>query len=445
MSQVFRSTTVDLSGARYLRVDLARSRVRIVRAEVRIEDERRQSFAPVDVKIVDGTTLIVPLDPSIHRGARKFELRVDVAFGRAIPAFVTLFGESQDLRAKEVMRVDTGAHVVPDWLAGSEVFTDRFGAIGELKRSAFEIPVEFVWVPTQFIDLLEELRKYPITLGPFDVDGARGSAAAVVCAIGDYFKRLEYLTTEPGAGSLGFASLAELQECRELLTGELTLRAASGKHDKRFVSTLSGSAANKLFCRIDAVTKVFEEAETLLPSSVPAASPFEWAYELFVAGRLAIAHSDPRVHWRIMHHGAPDGSPFLLFAQLASNAISLGSRADFWRPRIGALIRAAVLFQAFPASDAARSQEYFVDGALPDDVYAFFDGKTIPLRVVFELRRTHRVHFRSKSAEEELDHLERAFTWVAGRLVDSGTIAPDSSATALNAPAALLVPQPTAP
>jgi hypothetical protein len=449
MTQVYRSTPVDLRGVQYVHVEFAKSRVFVTRAELRLGDDLRELSTSVRPVYSDATSQIfelVRLSPERHR---SIELRFDVAYGRAIPAAVRLYRRLDDPREADQRPADAAAVVVPDWIAGRETFIDRFGRTGHSLRKAFEVPLEFVWFKGAFSEIVTEIRELSLGLGKFDADAARAEALEALCSIAHYFRRLEYLTTEPGASDPGAVPVTVLDELRRALQARLFERAAHAASDKHYVYVPGlnpdgslDSSAQDLKDRIELVTALFEDAESLLPASVPGASPFEWAYELFVSGRLAAAHPKSSDHWRIMHHGAPDGVPFVLFAKLASTAITLDARADFWGDRLPALVRAAVLFQAHPASAAESAEERLAPGATSDDQYAFFDGKTIPLRVVFELRKRHQQHLAGKSAEVQRDQLERALTWVVGELVETGSTVATGVHGPLNVPLLLLVPPP---
>jgi len=421
MRYVLRSSVIDTRNVRALRIDFARSRVGITGAEIRTSGSSECAVPGCRVHIVDSSALIAQFAAESIQPRTQLEVHIDVAYGRAIPAFATLFAYAEDASVKKTVTRPTDAHFEPDWIASDEQFEKRFGVVGSLRRRALEIPIELVVVPDHIADLLAAVKAEPFLLSLFDVDASRRAATEIQCKIAKYFRFIEYYTTEPGAGTDTYPAMDLFIHVRQRLVNLLNDRAVHGAADALWTpEALSTSSADFVSLQIAAITRIFRDAENELPtaSEVPDVTPFEWAYELFVAGRLAVSHPRPKTHWKIMHHGAPDGTPFLLFAELAALAIRVNHPdAPFWRERLPALVRAAVLFQAHPASDLAQANQYGINGKPPEDHYAFYDGKTIPLRVVFELRARHRAHLAGKSSTAALDALDRAFTWVAGKSI----------------------------
>jgi hypothetical protein len=253
-----------------------------------------------------------------------------------------------------------------------------------------------------------------------------------------YFEILDERTKTPwNDGDLGASAEGGL---REVLQRRLEVRAMHGAGDKCGRGKLSwpparresnGMRVSRGFAK--SVTGVFGQAESYLPLISRGAHPAEWAFELFVAGRLTVVHPCPDVEVANKGAGAPNGAPFLMFAELASACMDVEDApiARFWTERFPFLVRACVLFEAHPALDVARRSERACDSDEQADadseaktnrarLYDYYDGRNMAMETVFELRRRHRERLGSFEDEgERREALEDILTWVAGRVLDT--------------------------
>lgn len=71
---------------------------------------------------------------------------------------------------------------------------------------------------------------------------------------------------------------------------------------------------------------------------------FPWAFEQFSLDAAAVFHHDPFLHQLLASHGAPDGSEYFKFAELALQCHAAGIEAAFWEPRLLPLVRSAHAF-----------------------------------------------------------------------------------------------------
>lgn len=423
------SRSVDLSNVRAIRVEFTASRARVTSANVRLTRDKEQDAncrsLPMTVSRSRVSVAVAMLDAEVASAPFDIDFEFDGIDGRPNVASVTLVRLNPEVRSDAVpITRPLDASLVPDWIAQRGEFIERFGSVGRSRRRAHEVGFRLLEV-SDLIDLGPEAIAglQAVDLAPIDVHHVRSEAVSLQCTIAQYFREIDRRTTPPDVETEGNA--ADLADSRSWLEDRHDARAIHGANDRWFdPSTYVDDEFDSIADEILTVTRIFQAAEIHLPAAVGEVSGFEWAYELFVSGHLAIAHPIPATHWKVMHHGAPDGTSFLLFAELASLCIQLGIEEAFWRERFPHLVRAAVLFHAHPASDAAMNQALGVDGAAPLDVHAFHDGKTVPMRVVFELRHRHRERL---AALGEGGHaaLEDALTWVTGRIIGDQNATPE--------------------
>lgn len=391
-----------------------------VTAELRLEDGYAVARTPIEV--VSGT----------------YAIQIDAVSedGAALLGAVAFLKGAEIDRRPTVRR--TGAVALPDWIVDREGFRARFGRVGERRFEAFAVPVYELAVSFRIWDeeLSSSLLNEVLALLQVDEDAARFQALEVACAAGRYFAEIDMRSSKPFVP--GDLPQGVLTNGRDKLDDRINARAAYGVAGKSWTAealtlpTLIGleKFANK-------TSAMFEKAEQQLADPGGGVHPVEWAFELFVSGRLAVAHPFEFTHNVIMVRGAPDGEAFLLFAELASQCLELGVEVDFWRPRFRHLVRMMILFEAHPATDAAIIQDLGHSQANLKDLYSFYDGKQIAMRTVFDLRRSHAEVLDPLGPADQRALLEDAFTWAAGRI----RVADGSVPGAVNPPDLVLEPK----
>lgn len=430
----WKADDVPIGSARIVVFAFTHARSRVRRAELTATPSRGAGLQPTVVELeVRGSHAIGELPASFVDGFFDMQLDARGDDGRALLAAVLLVTPDPSAPAQPQWRA-IGVAARPDWVADAGALEARFGVIGARRREAFSAPVYEGPLP---IGLAAGVGLVDIAVAFFsvDVDAERAKALKTLCKAGDYFAEIERRTAPPeGQDDLPKATLTNLRDKVEDRLVERAVYGAKGKRWKPYDYDVSTKLGLEIFAKL--VTEVFEKAESHLVGAVGTVSPFGWAYELFASGRLAVAHPLEFTHNTIMHHGAPDGTPFLLFAELASMCMQIDYRPDFWRERFPHLVRAVVLFTAHPATDVATIQELGMPGADPEDLYAFYDGKNVAMRTVFELRRRHELALSGTSGGETIELLEDALTWCAGQVIGAG------GATVVDSTAEKLAPEP---
>ena len=136
-------------------------------------------------------------------------------------------------------------------------------------------------------------------------------------------------------------------------------------------------------------------------------APF--AFELFVAGRVAVTHRDPALQKRLCTHGAPNSWSYFLIAELALLCLENGLDAAFWDEAVEALVRTSELMGRHPALPPA-------DGMTSDErgvLYGYRDGRALPMADVELVRAAYARALLPLGASERLQRLRDGFGLVA--------------------------------
>ncbi|QDU84279.1 hypothetical protein Pla163_13860 [Planctomycetes bacterium Pla163] len=437
----WRIESATLGGTDTLILRFASTRARVLHGRVTfvpLSDEDgaesegavRAGTVTTTLSILDGVAF-ARTPTAIVSGTYEIEIDAVSSDGAAILGAVVLLAPVVGVRQPIVRRLPAVA--VPDWIVDRDGFRERFGPVGARRFEAFAVPVYEIEAA---VDLGAEVIAASLTsildgLLLVNEDAARVKALEVACAAGRYFAEVDMRSSKPFVP--GDLPEGVVSNGRDKLEDRINERAVYGVAGQSWKAVEpSGPTMIGLLKFCDRTTEVFAQAEkSHLVDPGDGVDAFEWAYELFVSGRLAVAHPHEFVHRVVMARGAPDGTPFLLFAELASLCLDLGTDDTFWMPRFEHLVRAAILFHAHPATDAAVVQELGHPEADPMDLYAFYDGKHIAMRTVFELRRTHGEVLDALAPDERRKLLEDAFTWIAGKIVGASGGSPTGTGVPL--------------
>ncbi|MEM7306494.1 MAG: hypothetical protein AAF682_07485 [Planctomycetota bacterium] len=152
-----------------------------------------------------------------------------------------------------------------------------------------------------------------------------------------------------------------------------------------------------------------------VPSCAPFGDPVDWAFFLFVSGRLAVTHPDVTLDEALLTQGAPTSQMYLMFAELGflclDNAELLpgGERArhvDFWSEHLPTLVASAQLLMEHPLPDLHRR---------PNTVIGFFDGMSIEVRHLRAARKAYREYL---GHAPDLSRLAGLFGYLIGARLD---------------------------
>ena len=152
--------------------------------------------------------------------------------------------------------------------------------------------------------------------------------------------------------------------------------------------------------------------------------PFDWAFVLFVSGRLAVTHPDEGVHRVLLTHGAPTSHLFLMFAELAllcienSAYLDASKRAEhirFWRSHLFTLVCTAQVLIEHPIPPESRPPS----GA----TLGYYDGMSVRMADVRSAWQLYSEHLENVADREE--ELVSLFTFLAGCAHQESSIKPD--------------------
>lgn len=136
----------------------------------------------------------------------------------------------------------------------------------------------------------------------------------------------------------------------------------------------------------------------------PVAEGLAWAFEAFVAGRIATVHPNPDWNERLVCHGAPNSANYFLFAELAFLCVEADVAADFWNRLLGVLVASAHIL--------AFHDESVGESGAPR--FAHREGRALRVRVIDEVRRAY-AELNALEPEERLARLEDSFGLLLGR------------------------------
>jgi hypothetical protein len=111
-----------------------------------------------------------------------------------------------------------------------------------------------------------------------------------------------------------------------------------------------------------------------------------FAFELFVAGRVAVAHADPLLQERLVTHGAPNSWTYFMLAELAVLCLEGDVDAAFWEEAFEALVRTSELMSRNPAEPPAEEMTSEARGEL----YGYRDGRSLRMADVALARAAYR-------------------------------------------------------
>lgn len=110
-----------------------------------------------------------------------------------------------------------------------------------------------------------------------------------------------------------------------------------------------------------------------------------FAFELFVTGRVAVAHRDRGLQQELCTHGAPNGWSYFLFAELAILCLEGGIDAPFWDEALPAMVCTSELLCRHPAEPPAEGITSEERGKL----YGYRDGRARPMADVLLAREVY--------------------------------------------------------
>lgn len=146
-----------------------------------------------------------------------------------------------------------------------------------------------------------------------------------------------------------------------------------------------------------------------------------WAFEQFCIDSAAVFHHDPLIHEQMASMGAPNGSEFFKFAELAFTCVENGVDAVFWEPHLLALVRAAHSFAEHADKTAAGSATMGVGNAL-----SFAQGRWLPFTRRGQTREDYDLLLAgTTSARESREALEDRFGSLIAQLFFETSIGPN--------------------
>ncbi len=131
---------------------------------------------------------------------------------------------------------------------------------------------------------------------------------------------------------------------------------------------------------------------------------FPWAFEQFSLDAAAVFHHDPFLHQLLASHGAPDGSEYFKFAELALQCCAAGIERAFWAARLLALVRSAHAFAEHVDVPASGS------GLMGAEAFAFRQGRWTSIRRRAELREEYDLLLADPAITDPAAALEDRFT-----------------------------------
>src|SRR5687767_11874367 len=154
-----------------------------------------------------------------------------------------------------------------------------------------------------------------------------------------FFLELDERTTPPQADA---AFLQQLLRVTYALFQRIEVRAHYGTRDLVPDFRPEVAAAARLGAPLATLSALFAELiERHLDGSD---ERVDWAFEQFTVGACASFHLDPLKHLAIQACGAPNGSEFFKFAELALLCVEQGIEPRLWLRLLPTLVRCTHLF-----------------------------------------------------------------------------------------------------
>jgi hypothetical protein len=279
------------------------------------------------------------------------------------------------------------APLAPQWFEALRELPELPGVDRELQallrglvtnhRRRSLVPVQ-VLTACSLADLLEGIEPDQAQ-GAADVFAERELAIDAHYRVARFFLALDRGTDVVLADPAWRATMARAGAELEL---RLKLRAYHAEHGR---GVTFHAPRPEVVPALGAISAVFQKSATELAGHPWRLLPY--AFELFVAGRLAVAHVDPALQALLYSHGAPNSWNYFLFAELAAACLESGIDAGFWEEALVALVGSAELLSRNPAQPPAPEMTSDERAAL----YGYRDGRALRMEDVHLARQAYAV------------------------------------------------------
>jgi hypothetical protein len=190
-----------------------------------------------------------------------------------------------------------------------------------------------------------------------------------------FFLELDERATSPDNGAAHQAGVLRLTYA---LFQRIEVRAHFGARQLVPSFRVGVAAEAGLSAPLGAISELFAELVERHFDGRP--ERVDWAFEQFTSGACAAFHRDPRKHRALQSCGAPDGSEFFKFGELALLALEQDVQRALWTGLLPTLVRCTHLFAELAAPPAPG--EARMTGA---NEYAFRHGR--PCRIEWRQAR----------------------------------------------------------
>jgi hypothetical protein len=318
---------------------------------------------------------------------------------------------------------DDPVPLLPGWIEPPSDLPSELQYLWELEVSRRAVHVQTI--PEQHVVALASTA----ATTPADLFAERRKALEVDRRVRAFFQELDE-RTHPAM--VAQATWDTIDRVSGMLFNRIEIRADVGKASQSPVFTQPGGPyPAQEVADLQVVSTLFQQvhaAHLVLPAP---ADLMSWAFEQFSLDCATVFHHDTLWHDRLQSHGAPDGSEYFKFIELAFACIDHEVDTAFWKVHVLALVRAAHSFVERADAPAPGAATMSTATAL-----SYQPGRFLSTQRRRELREEYDLLLQGKSTETAVDILSQRFTsMLAQVLFDT-----NAGATLLHAKPALTHP-----